>query len=159
MEDKITIIEGPPPVFESVNDGWALGLNESPWLYDLTYTQVRTYNGPALVERCHRAWKQGDTIYLHYRDEMGLEEKAPILAARSITTEDGQVLVLWVRLMPEVSEAEMEGDDDIDDEDLEDEDEDKDEDEDEEEDEEDEDEGGDSDLMDPDNAEDDPQAG
>lgn len=152
MEDKITIIEGPPPVFESVNDGWALGLNESPWLYDLTYTQVRTYNGPALVERCHRAWKQGDAIYLHYRDEMGLEEKAPILAARSITTEDGQVLVLWVRLMPDVSEAEMEGDDELDDEDLDD---DEDEDEDEEEDE---DEGGDSDLMDPDYSDDDPQA-
>ena len=152
MEDKITIIEGPPPLFESVNDGWALGLNESPWLYDLTYTQVRTYNGPALVERCHRAWKQGDAIYLHYRDEMGLEEKAPILAARSITTEDGQVLVLWVRLMPDVSEAEMEGDDELDDEDLDD---DEDEDEDEEEDE---DEGGDSDLMDPDYSDDDPQA-
>lgn len=148
MEDKITIIEGPPPVFESVNDGWALGLNESPWLYDLTYTQVRTYNGPALVERCHRAWKQGGTIYLHYRDEMGLEEKAPILAARSITTEDGQVLVLWVRLMPEVSEAQMEGDDDIDDEDLDEEDED----------EEDEDEDDDSDVMDAEDGEDDPQA-
>lgn len=104
MEEKITIIEGPPPEFETVNDGWALGLNESPWLYDLTFTQVRTYNGPALVERCHRAWKNGDPIYLHYRDEMGMEEKAPILAARSIQTEDGQVLVLWVRLMPELSE-------------------------------------------------------
>lgn len=154
MEDKITIIEGPPPVFESVNDGWALGLNESPWLYDLTFTQVRTYNGPALVERCHRAWKQGGTIYLHYRDEMGLEEKAPILAARSITSEDGQVLVLWVRLMPEVSEAELEGDDELDDEDLDD---DEDEEEEEEEEEE-EDENGGSDLMDPDFSDDDPQA-
>jgi hypothetical protein len=28
MDEKITIIEGPPPVFEAVNDGWALGLNE-----------------------------------------------------------------------------------------------------------------------------------
>jgi hypothetical protein len=106
MEDKITIIEGPPPVFETVNDGWALGLNESPWLYEMNFTQVRTYNGPALVERCHRTWKQGATIYLHYRDEMGLEEKAPILAARSIETEDGQILVLWVRLMPEVENGE-----------------------------------------------------
>jgi hypothetical protein len=24
MEDKITIIEGPPPIFEQINDGWAL---------------------------------------------------------------------------------------------------------------------------------------
>ncbi len=112
MEDKITIIEGPPPVFESVNDGWALGLNESPWLYDLTLTQVRTFNGPALVERCHRAWKQGITMYLHYRDEMGLEEKAPILAARSAETADGQVLVLWVRQMPEVEDVDDDADED-----------------------------------------------
>jgi hypothetical protein len=118
MEDKITIIEGPPPVFESVNDGWALGLNESPWLYDLTYTQVRTYNGPALVERCHRAWKRGAAIFLHYRDEMGLEEKAPILAARSVESEDGQVLILWVRQMPELSDMEDdEQDEDEDDDD------------------------------------------
>ena len=122
MEDKITIIEGPPPVFESVNDGWALGLNESPWLYDLTLTQVRTFNGPALVERCHRAWKQGVTMYLHYRDEMGLEEKAPILAARSAETADGQVLILWVRQLPEIEDLNDESDEDGDDEDDEEED-------------------------------------
>jgi hypothetical protein len=119
MEDKITIIEGPPPVFESVNDGWALGLNESPWLYDLTLTQVRTFNGPALVERCHRAWKQGITMYLHYRDEMGLEEKAPILAARSAETADGQVLILWVRQLPEIEDLNDESDEDVDDDDEE----------------------------------------
>lgn len=123
MEDKITIIEGPPPEFETVNDGWALGLNESPWLYDLTYTQVRTFNGPALVERCHRAWKQGATMFLHFRDETGMEEKAPILAARSIETEEGQILVLWVRLMPEISELEDEDQDPDEDDDDEDEDE------------------------------------
>jgi hypothetical protein len=117
MEDKITIIEGPPPVFESVNDGWALGLNESPWLYDLTLTQVRTFNGPALVERCHRAWKQGITMYLHYRDEMGLEEKAPILAARSAETADGQVLILWVRQLPEIEDLNDESDEDGDEDD------------------------------------------
>ena len=30
MEETITIIEGPPPIFEHVADAWALGLNESP---------------------------------------------------------------------------------------------------------------------------------
>ena len=115
MEDKITIIEGPPPVFETINDGWALGLNESPWLYDLTLTQVRTFNGPALVERCHRAWKQGITMYLHYRDEMGLEEKAPILAARSAESADGQVLLLWVRQLPEAEDLNEDADEDSED--------------------------------------------
>ena len=120
MEDKITIIEGPPPVFETVNDGWALGLNESPWLYDLTLTQVRTFNGPALVERCHRAWKQGITMYLHYRDEMGLEEKAPILAARSAESADGQVLILWVRQLPETEDLNEDADEDSEDDDVDD---------------------------------------
>src|SRR5512143_3796103 len=35
MDDKITIIEGPPPNFEDVHEGWPLGLNESPSLHTL----------------------------------------------------------------------------------------------------------------------------
>lgn len=97
MEDKITIIEGPPPVFESVDDGWALGLNESPALYTMALTRLRTFNGTALVERCHHMWQQKEPIYLHYRNPMGLEEKVPILAARASETEEGQVLYLWIR--------------------------------------------------------------
>ena len=100
MEEKITIIEGPTPVFEDINDGWAVGLNESPILYDTIFTQVRTFNGPALVERCHHAWKKQAPIYLHYRNEDGLEEKAPIVAARSVEADDGQVLLLWLRQLP-----------------------------------------------------------
>lgn len=97
MDEKITIIEGPPPVFESIDDGWALGLNESPAVYHTALTRLRTFNGPALVERCHRMWNQNESIYLHYRNEMGLEEKVPILAARSSESNDGQVLYLWIR--------------------------------------------------------------
>lgn len=100
MEEKITIIEGPPPVFEDITDGWAVGLNESPILYDTIFTQVRTFNGPALVERCHRAWKENLSIFLHYKNEMGVEEKAPIVAVRSVDSDEGQVLLLWVRQLP-----------------------------------------------------------
>ncbi len=96
-EDKITIIEGPTPVFEPIADGWALGLNESPILYDLALTRLRTYNGSALVERCVRAWKNNSTINLHYRDTMGLEERTPIYAARTVEMDEGQVILLWVR--------------------------------------------------------------
>lgn len=96
-EEQITIIEGPTPTFESIQDGWALGLNEGPYLYDLSLTRLRTFNGPSLVERCYRAWHNESSIYLHYRNRLGLEERAPIMAARSIETEDGQVLLLWIR--------------------------------------------------------------
>lgn len=100
MEEKITIIEGPPPVFEDISDGWAIGMNEGPILYDTIFTQVRTFNGPALVERCHRAWKKRSSIFLHYKNEMGVEEKAPIVAVRSVDSDEGQVLLLWVRQLP-----------------------------------------------------------
>ena len=70
MDEKITIIEGPPPIFEHVNDGWAIGLNESPHVLVPALTRLRTFNGNALVERCHRAWNKGN-IHLQYRNDMG----------------------------------------------------------------------------------------
>jgi hypothetical protein len=106
MEDKITIIEGPPPTFEAVNDGWALGLNESHLLTNVALTRLRTFNGPGLLERCHRAWRHQNTIHLEYRGMDGLEEKAPILAARTVEADDGQVLLLWVR--QEIDEDQIE---------------------------------------------------
>lgn len=116
LEDKITIIEGPPPVFEQIDDGWALGLSEGPLLYDMSLTQVRTFNGPELVERCHRMWKENGVIHLHYRNEMGVEEMVPIMAARSIETEEGQILLLWTRHTPEDFEDFDDLDEDFDDE-------------------------------------------
>jgi len=97
-ENKITIIDGPTPVFEPARDGWALGLGEGPHLGYTALTRLRTFNGPALVERCYRAWRNQSPIQLHFRNNLGLEEQAPIFAARSIETPDGQVLLLWVNL-------------------------------------------------------------
>ena len=116
-EHKITIIEGPPPVFEPVQDGWALGLNEGPILSLTLMTRLRTFNGPALVERCYRAWNDNNSIHLHYRNDMGLEERAPILAARSIDTSDGQVLLLWLYFDREKIEIEIDRGDDNDEDD------------------------------------------
>ncbi len=96
MDEKITIIEGPPPVFEPVQDGWAISLNEGPALSITVLTRVRTFNGPALVERCYRAWHNKAPIHLHYRNDVGLEEQSPIVAARSVDTDGGQVLLLWL---------------------------------------------------------------
>jgi hypothetical protein len=117
MDDKITIIEGPPPTFEAVDDGWVLGLNESPSLGQIAVTRLRTFNGPALVERCHRAWRNQQPINLEYRTDDGLEQQAPIVAARYIDTESGHVLVLWVRMTDEEVELELGYEDDFGDED------------------------------------------
>jgi hypothetical protein len=113
MENKITIIEGPPPEFEDVSDGWALGLNESPLLFSIGVTNLRTFNGPALVERCNKAWRNHQTIHLQYRSPEGLEQEAPIMAARYVEMQDGQLLMLWVRLDEEEVELELGYDDDI----------------------------------------------
>jgi len=112
MENKITIIEGPPPVFEHANDGWAMSLNEGPALSVPALTRLRTFNGHALLERCYRAWSSKSPIHLHYRDDMGLEQTAPILAARNVKTEEGDVLLLWVYLQRDSIEYELDADDD-----------------------------------------------
>jgi hypothetical protein len=113
MDDKITIIEGPPPTFEAVNDGWVLGLNESPTLADVAITRLRTFNGPALVERCHRSWRNQQSIHLEFRTPDGFEHEAPIVAARYVEIDEGQLLLLWVRLNDEEVELELGYDDDI----------------------------------------------
>jgi hypothetical protein len=113
MDDKITIIEGPPPTFEAVSDGWVLGLAESPTLGEVALTRLRTYNGPALVERCHRAWRNRQLINLEFRNEDGLQTQAPIVAARYIETEEGHLLLLWVRLSNEEVQLEFGYDDDL----------------------------------------------
>ena len=92
MDDKITIIEGPPPNFEDVHEGWPLGLYESPTLHKLAMTRLRTFNGPALVERCYRAWRKHQTIQLEFRE--------------------GQLILLWVRLTEQEALLELGAEDD-----------------------------------------------
>ena len=114
MEEKITIIEGPPPVFEPVGDGWVQGLHESPTLANMALTRLRTFNGAALVERCHRAWRSQQRIPLEFRSSEGLIQDVPIVAARNLETDDGQMLLLWVRLAEDTIEVESGLDDDSD---------------------------------------------
>ena len=120
MDDRITIIEGPTPVFENSQDGWAMGLHEGPILFDTALTRLRTFNGTALVERCHRAWSKKEPIFLHYRNEIGMEEKIPIVAARTTDSDDGNVLWLWVRreiegfVIEDEDDFSMDDDDDTD---------------------------------------------
>lgn len=106
MDDRITIIEGPPPVFEAVPEGWALSLWDGARPITPALTHLRTFNGAALVERCYRAWRNQQSIHLYYRDELGLEQRAPILAARYVTTPEGDILLLLVALDVEQTEIE-----------------------------------------------------
>jgi len=109
MEDpaKITIIEGPPPVFEFAGDPLLLSLIESPNPSQIAMCQVRTFNGPSLVERCYRAWHANKSIQLEYRSNEGLTRQAPILAARWSEIPEGHLLTLWVRLNPDDFDIEI----------------------------------------------------
>jgi hypothetical protein len=111
MDEKITIIEGPPPTFELVEEGWSTGVMEGPTLYGVALTHLRTFNGGELVERCHRAWRAQEPIQLEYRDEDGNNKQAPILAARNAHTDEGEMLMLWVRLPDEEIELAFDYDD------------------------------------------------
>jgi hypothetical protein len=117
MDEKITIIEGPPPTFESIPDLWVHGLAEGMTQNDMVVTHLRTFNGPTLVERCHRAWRNLKNINLAYRTPEGLQTEAPIVAARNVTTEEGDMLMLWLRLADNAVELEIGYDDDFGDED------------------------------------------
>ena len=105
--EKITIIEGPPPTFEAVGDPWVLGLVESPVPYQVVLCRLRTFNGPRLVERCFRAWREGQPISLEYRAEDGLSRLSPIVAARNAEVPEGHLLLLWVRMIMADSASEQ----------------------------------------------------
>ena len=113
--EKITIIEGPPPTFELVGDPWLLGLIEGPLPSGVAVCRVRTANGPTLVERCYRAWRDGQPIHLEYRSEEGLTEQAPIMAVRFMESSEGHLLLLWVRVDEGDIEIEFEFDDEMED--------------------------------------------
>ena len=114
MEEKITIIEGPTPTFEIADDGWSNGVLEGSGQYNVAITHLRTFNGGALLERCYRAWKQKENIQLEYRAEDGEKKQATIAAARTGEMNDGEVLILWVRLPDESIELSFDPDDDLD---------------------------------------------
>ena len=96
--EKITIVEGPTPTFEQTPETWLPSLAEGPQLADLALTRLRTFNGPAMVERCWKAWDAQRPVYLEYRDEEGLTQNAEVLAARYTDVPEGHLLLLYVRL-------------------------------------------------------------
>lgn len=120
LDQKITIIEGPPPVFELVQDVWANTIIDSPIGANVAVTKLRTFNGSSLVERCYNTWSEKETMNLEFKDTSGLIMEVPIIAARTIDGDDGELLLLWVRLPHEEIEFDIhsnhyDDDDDYDD--------------------------------------------
>ncbi len=96
--EKITIVEGPPPVFEPAGDQWVAALSEGPALRQTARCILRTFDGQSLVERCQNAWRENRAVFLDYREPDGLRKEALILAARRDEITEGQLLQLWIQL-------------------------------------------------------------
>lgn len=112
MSEKITIIEGPTPVFQEVRGFWSYSLIESYIQQDTIFTELRAFDGFALVERCQRAWSNQEPVQLEYRSEEGLPAELPIVAAYCNETDEGDIVKLWLRLESEDPEIKFEYDDD-----------------------------------------------
>jgi len=95
--ELITIVEGPEPEFAPHSDGWALSLLEGDGHIGLEQCRLRTFNGPAMVDRCRSAWAEGRPVVLDYPNRLGLRKQATVVAARHEEVSEGMVLHLWVR--------------------------------------------------------------
>lgn len=99
----ITIVEGPPPRFKLVDQFWTASLAEGPVSTVIASCDMRTLNGPGLVERCRRAWSEGRSARLDYPVRSAsyaptsTRAEIEIVAARWSQVKEGQVLTLWVR--------------------------------------------------------------
>ncbi|HEY4687943.1 MAG TPA: hypothetical protein VIK33_01435 [Anaerolineae bacterium] len=96
--ELITIVEGPPPDFRVAPELWPLSLWEGYTAQAVALTQMRTFNGAAMLDRCLRAWTESRPVMLDFPQMDGLRRKVQVLAARATSVEDGDLLHLWVAL-------------------------------------------------------------
>ena len=118
--ELITIVEGPPPDFQVAREWWPMSLWEGSAPQAVAMTQMRTFDGASMIERCLRAWNESRPVMLDFPQLDGLRRQAQVLAARTASVDEGDVLNLWVALpvdevAEEVEAFEVDEDDDVDD--------------------------------------------
>lgn len=94
----ITIVEGPPPDFQESANEWALGVLESHLNSDVAVCEMRTFNGPKMVDRCQTAWQDGRPARLDFPTGDGGRGELDIVAIRWEEVEEGHKLRLWVKV-------------------------------------------------------------
>ncbi len=105
--ELITIVEGPTPQFTTTPDLWPLSIREDPQPFMAVLCQMRTFDGPKMVERCRRAWSEDRMVKLDFPDESGLRQQVAVIAVRWTEVEEGHLLHLWVQL-PQHAEEDSE---------------------------------------------------
>ncbi len=96
--EYITIVEGPPPKFLDVPIWWPYSILEGHVPNEIALVQMRSLNGAKLVKRCDDAWQEGREVFLDYPIGDGTREEINIVAAQWERVEEGDKLILWVRL-------------------------------------------------------------
>lgn len=94
----ITIVEGPPPEFTEVDTYWTASLAEGSSQAIVAVCETRTFNGEVLVERCRQAWREGRSARLDFPQLDGERADVEIVAARWEQVNEGQKLILWVKM-------------------------------------------------------------
>ncbi len=96
--ELITIIEGPTPEFRMTPHEWAQSIQEGPENHITATCQLRTGNGPDIVDRCRLAWTEQRPVKLDFPDEMRIRRQINVTALRLGEVEEGPLLHLWVSL-------------------------------------------------------------
>ena len=113
--ELITIVEGPTPEFRPSPQLWFQSIYEGPTDTDVATCELRTLNGPSIVERCRSAWKEGRPVKLDFPDYMRMRQQLDVVAMRLQELDEGMVLILWVRHPLGEEQEEEEVDEDHDD--------------------------------------------
>ncbi len=108
--EYITIVEGPPPEFQLIANRWAVSVVESLTKNNIAMVEMRTFNGPALVQRCQNAWAEGRPTYLDFPLGDGSREELEIIAIHWEEVEEGHKLYLWLRIEGELEEIDLDAD-------------------------------------------------
>ena len=108
--ELITIVEGPTPEFRPTPQLWFQSIYEGPMDSDVATCELRTMNGPSIVERCKQAWKERRPVKLDFPDYMRMRQQIDVVAMRLQEVDEGMMLMLWVRHpIEEETEEEEEG--------------------------------------------------
>ncbi len=95
--EMITILEGPTPDFRPVEAYWPISVSEGPKPLGIAFCELRTFNGPQMLQRCRTAWEEGRPVLLDFPDRMGMRHQVTVIAARYEIVPEGHKLLLWVQ--------------------------------------------------------------
>jgi hypothetical protein len=110
--ELISIIEGPPPQFQFVDDQSHLLFQSTQGPFEMARTDTRTFNGPKMIARCQNAWAEKRAVMLEYKDMDGLKQRVEVCGIRFDKLDEGTLLQIWVRMPIEMQLIEIEEEDD-----------------------------------------------